>query len=169
MGLKAYLVFVAALMLGSFFYELHMTEYYKPSLEDLQSTTLSTGKLEFIYKRYAEGPIPRVNGISLDCHLYFGGSAGKCPDSVARLAPGTEVTVSIAQLFSTYYLRSMPMSITVRGVQMYAVTPEQVIQDYLRRSRRSLPLFPFIFFGVLVLAPLSHEGFRHSLLGLFSS
>lgn len=165
--MKAYLMLVAALVLGSILFELHLTEYFKPSVASLQATTETTGRLYFVWQRYADGLIPTVNHIALECHLYFGGSAGKCPDSAAHLVPGTEVTVSVAQVFSTYHLRSMPMSITVKGIQVYAVTPEQVIEDYMRRSRRSLPLFPLILLGVLIVAPLASENFKNALWALF--
>lgn len=167
--MKIYLVFVVALIIGSVFYESHMTEYFKPSVESLMATTEVRGKIYFVYKRHANSLVPTINNISLDCSLYFGGSAGKCPDSIARLPPGTEVTVLIASVSSTYYMRSIPMSMKVQGDQIYSITPQQFIQDYLRRSRHSLPLFPFMLFVFLILMPLVTEEFRNSLSGVFRS
>lgn len=165
--MKAYLIFVAALMLASVFLELRMTEHHRPSMAVLASTSMSEGRLSFVSQRHVAGLIPTLNGVSLECHLYFGGSAGQCPRDVAGLAPGTEVTVAIAHVDSTYSERSVPMSIAVKGVQVYRVTPEQVIQDYERRSRRALLLYPFMLLAMMVISPLANDHFRDAFLRVF--
>jgi hypothetical protein len=161
--MRAYSALLAFMTLCSLLVGMQLREQYRPSMELLQRTTPVTGKLHF-YDRGRGGYVARLNGIDLMCRMNFFGAQVQCPERVPALREGTTLTAAIAYVPALFNTVPLAMSISIDGAQVYAVTPEQVIEEWNRSSRGGLLAGPAVVLFLMVLVPIMvSAGFRESL------
>lgn len=145
--MKAYLAFLVALVLGACSLDIHLMHHYKPSEESLKRTTEIGGPLYRVGRR--GGWTAEVNGIPLVCTMNFLGAQQQCLQRVSSLSSGTQMKVMIANVSATLSTVQLTMSIAVNGTQIYEVTPEEVLLEHIRSSRRALLAIPFFMLFLL--------------------
>jgi hypothetical protein len=150
--MKTYITFLVALAFGSYFLDVYLMDHYQPSVAVLKRTTETSGPLSLIGHR--GGWTAYVNGIPLMCTMSYLGGYQPCIERVPGLRSGTPMTVSVASVPAAFGTVQLTLSMTVNGAQIYAATPEQVIQEYTRSSRRSLLMGPFFAVSFVLLLSL---------------
>lgn len=164
--MKAYLIFLAALIVSSFFIEYHLIDVYRPSISVLEQTRIVTGKVHLIWHK--SGSIPDVDGIPFMCRMNFFTSTDDCMDRLPKLHNRELVTVAFADVPATVGTIAVAMSITTSGKKIYTITPKQVIDEYVSASRSGLfGFFIFEMFLFFIFPFMFSVQFREAFAALF--
>ena len=151
--MRAYLLFLASMVLCSYLLGLELRSHYRPTVELLQRTMPVRGKLHF-FDQGRGGYIAQLDGIDLMCRMNFVGAQEECPQRVPALTEGINLTAAIVYVPALFRTVPLTTSISVNGAQVYAITPDQVIGEWSRSSRSGLLAGPAVMLFLLFLMPL---------------
>lgn len=150
-SMKIYLAILVTLVLGAYAVDVQLMHHYQPTPAALARTTVLHGQLTVVERH--GGSTAQVDGVPLLCAVDFIGVNADCRSRVRGLVPGAHVAVTLAHV-AAIAGGPMTMAIAIDGVQVYARTPAQVIDEYIASSQRRLLDMPGFVLFVLVLGPL---------------
>jgi hypothetical protein len=153
--MRTKLIFTLAftIALGTYSLELHLITLYKPTAQLFEHMISVTGRIYFIGNGHLGGWTPQVNGIPFKCAADYLSPDTNCPDRVPMLKAGMVVTAAMAYVPGALRDGYVAMSISLNGKQVYARTPQQVIDDYTHSSGTNLLGLPFFLLLVFGVAP----------------
>ena len=151
--MKSYLVVLTVMVLCFVLIEIGLMKLYRPTPELLNRTTLIHGKLRFATQGRGE-IIAELNGIPLMCRANFIGAQEQCIARISVLSEGSDLTVAVANVRALARTVQLAMTIAVNGTEVYATTPEKVIEEWTRSSYRGLWAGPVVVLFLFFLMPI---------------